>query len=470
MRQQDSSTMQRFNDAARSLCLIAAGLLAGAFLSAQTLEQRPVPNPAAPPDAPSFGGSSDAPAPSSSIVPRGTNLQVQIARHYPMKLNQPVEGVLLFPVFVDGNLAVPAGTPLRGSIVALLPDRKTRWHSRLHGDFTPFRIAQVQFNELVLPAGPIPISTGGATIGAPVLHLAAPGATRHRSFFSRSLRMAAGQLHDRVAWFTAPGFGDRALQVFYHQLPWHPQRIEAKTAWSFDLQTPPPLAPAPPAVAAAGPPAQTAKPETWSVRALLTGGLTSATARSGDMVKALVVEPVFDSEHRLVVPQDSVLEGKVTTAKPTHSLGRNGKLRFTFQRVLFPQGANRPVEGALAGATTDRAQALSLDAEGTISPRNQASALAPLLLTVLAGRALDEDGNLTATTGVASNGFGFIGRPVGVASGSRNLAAGIGYYAAALSVYENFLSPGRDVVFPKDTRIEIETTPLRAPVLTPATP
>lgn len=28
-----------------------------------------------------------------------------------------------------------------------------------------------------------------------------------------------------------------------------------------------------------------------------------------------------------------------------------------------------------------------------------------------------------------------------------------------------FLRPGRDVVFPKDTRIEIETTPLRAPVL-----
>ena len=61
-----------------------------------------------------------------------------------------------------------------------------------------------------------------------------------------------------------------------------------------------------------------------------------------------------------------------------------------------------------------------------------------------------------------------IGRIVGVAAGNRNLAAGIGYYEAALSFYENFLHRGHDVVFPRNTRIEIETNPLRAPVLTPS--
>jgi hypothetical protein len=157
----------------------------------------------------------------------------------------------------------------------------------------------------------------------------------------------------------------------------------------------------------------------------------------------------------------------VTAAKAARPLGRNGKLRFTFQEVRFPEGSNRAVQGSLAGANPQSRQSLSLDAEGTISPRNQSSVIAPLLLTVLAGRALDEDGNFTAQTGVASNGFGLVGRIVGVAAGNRNLAAGIGYYAAALSFYENFLHPGRDVVFPRNTRIEIETNPLRAPVLTP---
>jgi len=74
---------------------------------------------------------------------------------------------------------------------------------------------------------------------------------------------------------------------------------------------------------------------------------------------------------------------------------------------------------------------------------------------------------MTANNGVASNGFGLVGRLVGVAAGDPNLAAGLGYYAAGLSFYENFLHSGQDVVFPKDTRVEIETTPLRAPVLKP---
>jgi len=257
--------------------------------------------------------------------------------------------------------------------------------------------------------------------------------------------------------------------LLYHQLPYHPQRIDTHTAWSFELTAPVEL-PTTPTVAS-GPPAAAAptsgNSEIWSVNATLSRGLTSATAKPGDPVEAQVVEPVYDHDKQLVVPQGSRLVGKVSIATAAKSFGRNGKLRFTFQQVRFPEGYNRPVEGALAGAATEKNQDLSLDAEGTITPRNKSTVIAPLLLTMLAGRALDEDGNLTLQTGVASNGFGLVGRIVGIAVGDRNLAAGLGYYAAALSVYDNFIQPGRDVVFPKDTRIEIETTPLRAPVLKP---
>ena len=200
--------------------------------------------------------------------------------------------------------------------------------------------------------------------------------------------------------------------------------------------------------------------------------VTSATAKPGDPVQALVIEPVYDRDRDLVVPQGSTLVGRVTVAKSARSLGRNGKLRFTFRPIRFPASAGkgpaeRQVEGGLGGATAQGATALSMDAEGTVTPKNKASAIAPLLLTMLAGRALDTDGNFVAQAGVASNGFGVVGRIVGMAAGDRNIAAGIGFYAAALSAYENFLTPGHDVNFPRDTRIEIETTPLRAPVLKP---
>lgn len=449
-----------FSARRRTALFLAATAIASTLEArTQTLQHRPATQLPAP--------SVQAPPPASELT-KGTSLQVEIQQHYPMRAGESIEGRLLQPIYVDGKLVVAQDTLLRGTVVALEPDKKMRWHARLRGDFTPFHKAEVRFDELMLPAGPLKIAAATASDGAPILHLTTPGASPKQSFLAKYLSQAKSSLHDRVSYFTAPGKGDRALQLVYHQLPYHPERIEAHTAWSFELTAPVDL----PVTFAddnpsAQPPLSPGKLETWSVHALLTNELTSARARPGDPVEALVVEPVYDKDKNLVVPQGATLTGKVTASQAARSFGRNGKLRFTFQQVQFPQGFNREVEGSLAGAATEKTQNLSLDAEGTISPKNQSSAIAPLLLTMLASRALDQDGNLTAGTTVASNGFGLIGRIVGVAAGDRNLAAGLGFYAAGLSFYENFLRSGRDVVFPRDTRIEIETTPLRAPVLTP---
>jgi hypothetical protein len=441
--------------------LVAAAFVPAAFGGAQSLEHRPfTPNPE--PAKPALV------TPAEPVLARGTSLQVEISRHYPVKVGEPIEAHLMHPIYADGKLVVPQNTALQGRVVALEADTKTRWHARLRGDFTPFHTVQVQFDKLELPSGAISIAAAPAADGAPVLKLSAPGVSPKQSFIARRWAEAKANMHDRIAYFTAPGKGDRALQLVYHQLPYHPERIDANTAWSFELAEPVDL---PENTAALPAPAPTASgssnQEVWSVNATLSRDLTSATAKPGDLVEALVVEPVYDKDKQLVVPQGSKLIGKVAVARAARSLGRNGKLRFTFQRVLFPEGYNREVEGALAGAATEKTQNLSLDAEGTITPRSQSSVIAPLLLTMLAGRALDEDGDLTVQTGVASNGFGMIGRIVGIAAGNRNIAAGIGYYAAALSFYDNFLRSGRDVVFPRNTRIEIETTPLRAPVIKP---
>jgi hypothetical protein len=443
------------------LFLVAAVFPLITTASAQSLEQRP-------PASIEKSIPQSAPSPAEPVLVKGTSLQVEINRHYPMKVGESIEAHLMHPIYSDGKLVVRENTPLEGHLVALNADSKTRWHARLRGDFTPFHTVEVQFDKLMLATGPVPIKATPATDGAPVLRLSAPGVSPKQSFFARRWAEAKANLHNRIEYFAAAGKGDRALQLLYHQLPYHPERIAANTAWSFELTAPlglpestgPLPAAAPPAVATGG-------TEVWSVNATLSRDLTSATARPGDPVEALVVEPVYDNDKQLVVPQGSKLVGKVSTAKAARSFGRNGRLRFTFQQVQFPQGYRHEVEGALAGAATERTQNLSLDAEGTITPRSQSSVIAPLLLTMLAGRALDEDGNVTAQTGVASNGFGLIGRFAGMASGDRNLAAGLGFYAAGLSIYDNFLHSGRDVVFRRDTRIEIETTPLRAPILKP---
>jgi hypothetical protein len=444
-----------------ALSLNALILTITTLAAAQTLEHRPPPKPAA-----------DGSAPATPVLPAGTAMQVEISRNYPMKAGETIEGALVYPLYWNGKLAVPARTPVRGTVTTLAPDGSTRAHARLHGDFTPFHVAEVRFDELDLPAGPVKITPAGTTTGAPILHLVGAGVPR-RSFVGRYWSQTMSEVHNRIAFFTAPGFGDRALQMLYHQLPYHPERIPAHTAWTFELADPMPMPqqtvlsnPPPPAAVAAG------KPEVWQVHALLTARVTSANAKPGDTIDALVVEPVVDKDNQLVIPQGSTLEGKVTVARHARFFGRNGTLRFNFQQVRFPAGTDLPapqrqVQGSLSGATAQSANGLSMDAEGTVTPKNQASAIAPLFLTLLASRALDQDGNLYANNTVASNGFGLIGRVVGIAAGNRNLAAGLGFYAAALSTYENFLRPGHNVDFPKDTRIEIETVPLRAPVLKP---
>ena len=450
----------------RAAVLAFTAFLPCSSVSAQTLEHRPPAKPAAPAES----SASNQPLPGPPVLPAGTALQVEIVHPYPMKAGEAIEGRLVYPLYVDGKLAVPENTLVRGTVIALAPDSKERWHGRLQGDFTPFHDANVEFKELVLPEGARPIATSGATTGAPVLRLAAAGARPKQSLAARQWSQAKTRLHEQVAFFTDPGLGDRAKQMLYDQLPYHPERIPAHTSWTFELAAPvalPENRTDPPIPVEAPRPQGT--PETWSVHALLTAGVTSATAKPGDPIRALVVEPVLDKDKQLVVPQGSILVGHVTTSKAARTLGRNGKLRFTFQQVQFPEGtaASRPVQGALAAATTQGTPTLDMDAEGTVTPKNQASAIAPLLLTLLAGRALDNDGNITVQTGVASNGFGLVGRVVGMAAGNRNFAAGLGFYAAGLSFYQNFLRPGHDVIFPKDTRIEIETTPLRAPVLKP---
>jgi hypothetical protein len=52
----------------------------------------------------------------------------------------------------------------------------------------------------------------------------------------------------------------------------------------------------------------------------------------------------------------------------------------------------------------------------------------------------------------------------GIAVSSSNVAAGIGIYGAALSVYDLWLARGHDVVFAKNTRVEITITPSRSPL------
>jgi hypothetical protein len=402
-------------------------------------------------------------------VPAKTPLSIQLLRHVPMKTGESLEGRLLYPVYVDNRIAIPAGATLRGTVIQLDSDRSRRIHARLRGDFTPFHIPIVRFDELVLPDGAQKsMVSDSAKDGAPILRLSpAPGAKKG-SIVSRQIAAEKQRLKDAAAQITAPGRGDRLVQFIYTQLPYHPERIETGTAWTVDLAQPLNLMDAPPEDRAkADPPGPSAVTE-WRLRAYLQETISSADRKTGDTFQAVVSEPVFNAEHAVVVPQGSVLVGEITQTKRARSFGRQGKLRFRFRQLKLPTGFTQPVEGTLAGVDANKSANLQIDSEGGIAPRPQNRVLLPLVLTFLAGRGLDDDDSRIANGAVASNGFGIVGRIVGIVATSRNVAAGIGFYGAALSFYDLCLARGHNVVFAKNTRIEITTTPTRSPMNTPS--
>ena len=161
-------------------------------------------------------------------VPAGTPFPVQLGKHVPMKKGEPLDCRLLYPVYAENTVAIPAGSVLRGSVIALNPDRSRRVHSRLWGDFTPFHIPVVHFDEVVLPDGTVQKFVGSnATDGALVLHLSTPASKKSNSFVARQFSHAKQTAKDAVAYVTAPGRKDRLVQLLYRQLPYHPERIEA---------------------------------------------------------------------------------------------------------------------------------------------------------------------------------------------------------------------------------------------------
>jgi hypothetical protein len=402
-------------------------------------------------------------------IPAKTLLSIQLLHHVPMKVGEPLEGRLLYPVYVDNRIAIAAGATLRGTVLQLDADRSRRIHARLRGDFTPFHVPVVRFDQLVLPDGSLAsvVSDSGKD-GAPILRLSpAPGAKKG-SAVSRQIAAEKQRVKDAVAQVTAPGRGDRLVQFIYSQLPYHPERIETGTAWVVDLAQQLNLRLTDPQPEPHEKPAEATATTEWRLRAYLEETISSAERKPGDTFQAVVSEPVFNAEHEVVVPQGSVLVGEVTQTKRARSFGRQGKLRFRFRQLKLPTGFTQPVEGTLTGVDANKAANLQIDPEGGIAPRPQNRVLLPVVLTFLAGRGLDNDGNRYANGAVASNGLGIVGRIVGIAASSRNVAAGIGFYGAALSFYDLCLARGHNVVFTKNTRIEVTTRPARNPMSTPS--
>lgn len=410
----------------------------------------------------------------SVTLPSGTPFPVQIDQNLPMRVGTPIHARLLYPVYSGETLLIPQKTVLLGSIVALSTDRSRRIHARLNADFTPFHTPVVRFTQVLLADGTaLSLVSGDAANGAPIYRLVAPP-PRKGGFVRQQFDQGKQLVRDQLAVFTAPGKKDRLIQLLYRQLPYHPERIEKGTAWTIETTEALPIAQqalplAPPAASAIAAAPASEGPPTWMVQAYLNDDLNSATTKDGQAIKATVAEPIYNPDHTLAVPQGATLIGAVTKARHARMFGRAGALSFSFRQLVLPDGDMQSVQTSLTGADSASSANLAMNSEGEVKPKPQDKIVIPLILLSLARGPLDRDGGDGALrkNALASNSLGLAGFLIGTIAQRPNIAAGIGYYGAALSLYDRIIARGKEVTFARDTRIVLQTTARRSSAMKP---
>ena len=407
-------------------------------------------------------------------VPKQTSLQVALDREVRVKkVGQSLSARLVDPIYAFDKLVVPAGSQIRGQVTRIEPPSGAqRTLAGLDGNFSPTRNVEVTFTDLVLPDGKhLALHTNVTPGSGQVMQfVAAPEKDPKKTVkdvASQKTQEAKQQARDEwnnaMKQLKTPGRVHRLKRYAESQLPVHAQYIPAGTVYFAELEDPlnfgSETLPAEKATSIGG-----ELPEGSVVHARLLTGLSSANAHKGEEVEAVLARPLFDGD-RLLYPQGSRLLGSVTQVQPARHLKKNGQLRIAFHQVVLPDGIEQKVQAALVGVQAAQEGNVKLDSEGGAEASNPKSRYmttsVSLLLAAAAGRG-DPDahganaaGNPGGRAAGGLGGFKLVGMALGALVQSRGFGYAMGAYGAGRSVYQNFLSRGREVVFPKNTAMDV---------------
>ncbi len=402
-------------------------------------------------------------------IPAGVPLRVQLDKSYRMRVGARIEGHLTEAVYLVDHVVLPADSKVFGTISGRHSvSRQARTAAMFNGDLTPLKAAEVTFTDVETPDGrDFQIETNATERTAQVVRMAGESPKLRRSLRQRIAAAFHWTREQAAATLAMDHKSDKMRQMLYKQVPFHPQEIWVGT--QFDAELTQPLAvtgqPVPPPVPAAD---LSELKLTGSIEARLLDPLDSATAQPGTMVEAVLTQPLFDGQTqaaaaptaqrngRLLLPEGTRLIGSVVRAKSAGMFGHNGSLRVTFRKAELPAGDERVVHGQLIAVEGQPDAKIQIDSEGSAKATNgPARFLAPLSLGSLQ-TVSDGAGTGLAREALAGNGLDMLTRVVGTAFSNGGLVTGFGYYEVGKVVFDQWIARGHDVVFARNTRLEIE--------------
>ncbi|HXE35080.1 MAG TPA: hypothetical protein VN087_14285 [Verrucomicrobiae bacterium] len=407
-------------------------------------------------------------------IPKGTAVQVVLDKELRIqRVGQSVHGRVAEAIYAFDKLVIPVGTEVTGQITQLegvSSGRRTL--DALNAEFTPPHKVQIEFDGLELSDGRrIAIHTTVTPGSGEVIRFVTSSGGEKKKGVKDAASEKADQAKEEAKrqWDNAmkqvhePGKFHKIERYAVAQLPVHPQYIDAGTVYFAELEEPLDFGTEPltPEIAVS---LNTPPPSGSSVHVRLMTALSSATAQPGEEVVAVVSEPLFDG-NRLVLPQGSRLEGSVLQVRPARRFSRNGQLRMVFHELVLPDGLEQKVETTLAGVQAGKGQHVKLDSEGGA----EANAPKTRYLTTGVSLALafvsargdpdarngDVNGNTNSRLAGGFGGFKLVGIAMGAFVHSQPLGMAMGAYGASVSVYSHFIARGRELVFPRNTAMEV---------------
>jgi hypothetical protein len=404
-------------------------------------------------------------------LPAGTALRVAIDQKVRIAaVGQVVSGKITEPVYAFDQAVIPAGSVVSGKVTSIhgVPGmRKTMAY--VNGNFSPYHEYELEFDSVTLPDKERRAIVTTVSPGiAQVVHLVPGGAKKKPNAAQRQIENAKtearAKLNGTLDEIKAPGKMHRLKEMVLAQSPYRRQYLQPGTRFYASLNEPLDFGKT---TRTAEQLAQLGKsPEPDSVlHARFAEEVSSASAQRGNVIAAVLTEPLFSQDHHLLLPANSLIAGEVIQAKPARKLHHNGDLRVIFNRIETPQGVVQPMQGSVEGVEADRRSGVKLDDEGgaqaTDNKTRYLSTGVAVLLAAAASHTDNEHGTTDAAgdpsvrAGAGVSGSGITGTLISLAAKSQPVSMVFAAYGAGNSVYNNFLARGKDVVFTKNTPLEI---------------
>jgi len=142
-------------------------------------------------------------------------------------------------------------------------------------------------------------------------------------------------------------------------------------------------------------------PEGTHADFLLLTELRASENKQGDTFQARLVEPIFQPDGHLLVPEGSLLDGHLARLVQPRRMSRAASMYLVFDRLTEPGGETQKVAASLAGADVGRKEPVNMDPEGGLHGKSGAKSLAKRAVVGVVSQQIADEAVEMATHAVA---------------------------------------------------------------------